>query len=343
MELIKQLTEIKSEYNWTELGLNSDLISFLGDKVPMLTVKPSHLVLWDSFPSRHRPVAAWVHRPERPLYERFEISSQEAKKIEEKIKYMLMLCKSKWTWNKVDKKWFLFKCGFITLTLSDVQKHSDQWIKKNMLNDFLTRLRQMHSVNMYLWRAETQSNGNIHFHILINRFVHWKTVRKIWNGIQKKHGYLDLFFSKKGNYDANSTDIHSIRKIRNLSAYIAKYMKKGSEGKLDGCSQLDFGIYAVSSHYRLVEGRIWGCSYFLSKIRNMKLIVTEKIRVEIERVKEKYPVINSIGYYSEIIKASPKDWIDFAPNLWSKLKNYITEIYNQCDFDESFNIAAKKF
>lgn len=343
MSLLEKLSKEKSVYNWNDLGIKADLILFNGDRVPMVTVKPSHIVIWDSYPGRHRPAGAWVRKPEINLYSKFEISNLESKKIEEKIKYMLMLCKSKWVWDKVEKKWHKFKCGFITLTLSDVQKHTDQFIKKNMLNDFLTRLRQIYSVNLYLWRAENQKNGNIHFHILINRFVHWKKIRNIWNGIQKKHGYLDLFFSKKGNYDANSTDVHCIRRIRNLAAYLAKYMKKGSEGKIDACSYVDFGIYSISSHYRLVEGRLWGCSYFLSRIKNMKIIMSEVIEKEIFLLKEKFPIINSIGYYSEIIKASPRDWINLAPNLWSKLKSYISEIFNQCDFEESFDVVAKKF
>lgn len=342
MSLIDKLTEGKSEFNWYECGINIFSKEKM-DSVPMLTLKPSHIVLWESFEKRGKSSTVWKKKPEQNLCSRFEISNQESKNIEEKIKYMLMLCKSKWVWDKVEKKWHKFKCAFITLTLSGVQKDSDQFIKKNMLNDFLTRVRQIHKVNLYMWRAEVQNNGNIHFHILINRFVHWRTIRNIWNGIQKKHGYLDLFFSKKGHYDANSTDVHCIRRIRNLGAYLAKYMKKGSEGKSDGCSRVDFGIYSISSHYRLVEGRIWGCCYFLSKIKNMKIMLTDKLKEEIDIIKCKFPVINSIGYYSEIILSSPREWIHLAPLLWDKFKKYIVEIFNQCDFEESFDVVAKKF
>ena len=53
---------------------------------------------------------------------------------------------------------------FITLTLSDVQAHTDDSIKEHMLQPFLYWLQRYYNCS-YVWKAETQINGNIHFHI----------------------------------------------------------------------------------------------------------------------------------------------------------------------------------
>jgi hypothetical protein len=152
------------------------------------------------------------------------------------------------------------KLSFITLTLPDIQAHSDNTMKKQCLNHFLTFLRRNHNCNLYIWKAEKQDNGNIHFHILINKYIHWQEIRDKWNTIISKLGYIDKYrrkmkehykngFKKSSNnhdtrsisaqYKAyetgqkenwsnpNSTDIHALYKVQNVSAYITKYIAKG--------------------------------------------------------------------------------------------------------------------
>ncbi|MCS7020181.1 MAG: hypothetical protein RMJ87_14205, partial [Cytophagales bacterium] len=79
----------------------------------------------------------------------------------------------------------------ITLTLSSEQKHDDRTIKKVLLNHFLTELRENHNVEHYYWVAETQENGNIHFHVLIDVYIDKQKLSSIWNRIQAKLGYTE--------------------------------------------------------------------------------------------------------------------------------------------------------
>ena len=76
---------------------------------------------------------------------------------------------------------------FVTLTLVAKQMHDDNWVKRNMLNTFLQWLRDSEGIENYLWRAEKQKNGNIHFHILIDRAISWRSIRTEWNSIQMRH------------------------------------------------------------------------------------------------------------------------------------------------------------
>lgn len=147
--------------------------------------------------------------------------------------------------------------NMITLTLSAVQSHNDQFIKKNMFEPFLRFIRENYNTKLYIWRAERQKNGNIHFHLLVNKFIDYQMIRDKWNQIQKKHGYIEKFRnnqkkkyekgwypdsyskkSKKEQYNTykkarlenwknpNSTDVKKMDKIANVAAYVSKYLSK---------------------------------------------------------------------------------------------------------------------
>ena len=157
---------------------------------------------------------------------------------------------------------------FITLTLSGTQKHDDNWIKANMLNPFIDVIKKEHDVINYIWRAEAQANGNIHFHLVVDKFIYWKKIKSVWNRLQATHGYIDEYQSKFagmhfmqywdtmskyyiGKYgklaqhkaaevfneqratgwsEPNSTDIHKAYKAKNVAGYISKYISKTSKG-----------------------------------------------------------------------------------------------------------------
>ncbi|MCF6365260.1 MAG: hypothetical protein L3J35_03565 [Bacteroidales bacterium] len=153
-----------------------------------------------------------------------------------------------------------YKLTFITLTLSSTQVHTDKEITKSLLGGFLDSLRRKWKVDQYIWKAEKQENGNIHYHILTNKFIHWKEIREVWNRIQNKPGfnYVDRYsekmrkyfkkgfkpfpndkrseakqreayeINKKNNWtNPNSTDIHALYKVKNIAGYIVKYVAKG--------------------------------------------------------------------------------------------------------------------
>ncbi len=113
----------------------------------------------------------------------------------------------------------------MTLTLPSTQKHSDRYVLEKCLQPFIRTMRRKYRMHHYLWRAERQKNGNLHFHICLNQFIHHRQVRKHWNRLMRKHGYIDTAI----NADPPSTEIKSVKKEINLAAYIAKYIAKSSE------------------------------------------------------------------------------------------------------------------
>ena len=149
---------------------------------------------------------------------------------------------------------------FVTLTLPAEQMHSDKDLYKLALNRFIIKLqRRPHSVIHYFWRAERQDNGNIHYHLIVDKFIGWKCLRSYWNEILNDLGYIDAYrnnqklfhsfgfkvrqdlihkWSVEAQYNAyqegiannwsspNSTDIHSLGNVENVVSYITKYMTK---------------------------------------------------------------------------------------------------------------------
>lgn len=146
--------------------------------------------------------------------------------------------------------------AFITLTLPSKQVHSDREIKRKCLNTFLIYAARKWGVNTYIWKAEKQKNGNIHFHIIVNRFCPHQEVKQVWNDILKPLGYIEAYQKKNGQKEPNSTDVHGLYKdkknqpIGNLGAYMAKYVSK---------VELDSKLF--------VDGKIWGRSANLEKIK----------------------------------------------------------------------------
>lgn len=135
--------------------------------------------------------------------------------------------------------------NIITLTLPSEQIHDDNTIKRDCLSRFIERMVYNYDIKFYYWVAEKQKNNNIHFHILVDRFVDWRWVRDTWNGRLEKLGYITRFEEKNGHRDPNSTDIEVIKNLAKTSDYVSKYTTKldqqgGINGRLHGeCDTLN--------------------------------------------------------------------------------------------------------
>lgn len=190
---------------------------------------------------------------------------------------------------------------FITLTLSSKQMHDDNFIKRNMLGSFLISLKNHCDVKSYFWRAEPQKNGNIHFHIIVDRYIRHEFIRSEWNKIQERYGYIQEFEKKHKHKNPNSTDIHALKSINNSVGYVCKYCcKKGDE-----------------NNERKIQGRIWGCS---DNIRNLK--VYECVLQEVDNrllIDENLEMIETIKKIEKNEKSIKIIYTDFGKVLCSRL------------------------
>lgn len=172
-------------------------------------------------------------------------------------------------------KRFRYKINFVTLTLPSAQVHTDQEIVRVALSPLLELWTKKIRGFLYFWKAEVQDNGNVHFHVTTNSFLHHRTLRTQWNKAINKLGYVD----RCKVADPNSTDVHAVSKIRNLIGYMVKYMTKADRytrtlrryhslfgARLKASSDLVTHLpKKYFSHIkRYVTCRIWSCSKVLS-------------------------------------------------------------------------------
>lgn len=223
------------------------------------------------------------------------LSAQAKRKMTKAIQYLIYTTSEKKAYNNKTKSSFKFKVNMVTLTLSSKQVHSDQTIKSKCLNQLLIELKEHYRVHNYVWKSEYQSNGNVHFHILTDKFIPWNELQNRWNRIQNKLGYVDRFLNNRSAKKPNSTDIHSLYKIQNVVNYCTKYMVKDAKRNRCKTNRANTPL-GLSSHRYPVrlsagvlpflrklanKGRIWGSSYDLTNLTGGQATIDEALLKEI--------------------------------------------------------------
>jgi hypothetical protein len=190
---------------------------------------------------------------------------------------------------------------FITLTLASTQVHSDNVIKRELLNTFIIYAIRNFNVQEYLWRAEAQANGNIHFHLFMDSYIHWRQLRDCWNTIQNRLGYVDAFKRIHKHNDPNSTDIERIKSAKGASLYVTKYIAK-------------------ESTYRVLEGRVWGCSDGLRTVQPFEQIADSEYFGLINHLKndKSKRVVYSTNYCVYLGDIS-KVLTTYYPSIWKEI------------------------
>lgn len=244
-----------------------------------------------------------------PVYNKHngQVSNKAATKIRNAINWMLLFSQTKFVYSKAEKKTFSFKLNFITLTLPSEQKQSDDYVKKEILVPFIEWMTKTKGAFMWLWKAEAQNNGNIHFHITSHQFIHWRSVRAKWNTLCAKHGYCKVFQDGSNDKGDSATQIKAAKNPETVGAYLAKYISKNDRTKNKAKKPKGLPIYLsqlkseTATNYcyssysvlkRPIEGRLWACSNniasincFVSQFKNSGLEI-DTMREEIISITE---------------------------------------------------------
>jgi hypothetical protein len=151
-----------------------------------------------------------------------------------------------------------FKLNFITLTIHSPGKMIRGKEGHSLcLEPLLLYLRRYYGLNLYVWKAELQKRGQLHYHITSDCYVPWDALRNKWNQLQVSAGYLDQYKVDTGHYDANSTDVHSVYKVKDMAKYLKKSIirtYKKADGGLISEFQKDVQNTAC------IGGKVWDCS-----------------------------------------------------------------------------------
>lgn len=179
------------------------------------------------------------------------------KRLTKAVSLMVQSSKQRYIYNPVTQRRQLFKMSFITLTVSSTSKLiTAKEAHSLLLEPFLLYLRRRHQIKNYVWKAELQGRGQIHYHITIDQFVLYTDIRDKWNELQDRAGLLEDYKKLNTGRQANSTDVHAIKKVKNIEAYMVKYMSKGNTD--------DAGTI----------GKVWDCSVVLKRSKYYSTALT---------------------------------------------------------------------
>ena len=136
---------------------------------------------------------------------------------------------------KIRKKLICFarcykKLSFVTLTFLNTVT-DEQAV--NILRKFIDNVKKRSENFQYIWVAERQTKndtfkGNIHFHMITNKY--WK-IEKWWNywlDLQMKNGIAprDKDFKPSSAFDVRELNSNNIRSI---ASYVTKYVTKNND------------------------------------------------------------------------------------------------------------------
>lgn len=204
---------------------------------------------------------------------------------------------------------------FFTLTLPSKQVHTDNEIKRQVLNKFIIICQRKGLFDQWFWRAEKQKNGNIHFHFLIDSYFDKKQLQTVWNECLEPLGYINEFEKKYNHRNPPTTQIQVVPSGQNIIDYVIKYV-----GKNEGTDK--------------VLGRIWGMS---DKLRNLKSYVEDIANTDEEMINEYIEPDNKNVYQDEncmVVMVQFEKRFDYYKRLEkSGLKRFMSANCNYLYFD----------
>lgn len=171
-----------------------------------------------------------------------KVTAGSKKRIEKAVDLLLQKSPQRRIYNPVRDGYHDFRINFVTLTIADEVNRDDREVYEKCLKPFLRIARERWDVEDYIWKAELQNRGQVHYHVTTNQFIHLEELRREWNKLQKKAGYLQSYARKYKSFNPNSTDVHAVWKVKNLAGYLSKYLSKiedkaALKGKVWDCSK----------------------------------------------------------------------------------------------------------
>lgn len=244
---------------------------------------------------------------------------------------------------------------FVTLTLPSKQQHTDAEINRKILQPFLIRLKRDYEIENYFWRAEAQENGNVHYHILVDRYIPKRYLQLTWNLSTDALDYLRRYFEETGSLTPPSTEIHRIReKVQDRKTgqwrtvdpvdYLIDYVmdtpapeepvepKEGEEPqprKLIGKYRAADG--SIQTYVtRAIDGRVWGMSDTLRDIREPRAEATVDMVIALEKAKEQ-GILRRIDLEHATMYFGPISLVLSRSSLsaWKLVKEYYLHVFAQ--------------
>lgn len=202
--------------------------------IPVMQVRNSEVIIYREWMGPRRAPTGQPKQFKQGQAYSGAMTDGAIKRLRRCVSLLVQKSPNRMIYNPVTAGRHRFRIGFVTLTVAEQGKDTAKDVYKKCMAPWLRWARRA-GMEDYVWKAELQQRGALHYHIATNEFLHWKDIRDTWNKYQRKAGYLQKFAQAKGHYHANSTDVHAMRKVKNIERYLTKYMQKGvGAAKING-------------------------------------------------------------------------------------------------------------
>jgi len=173
------------------------------------------------------------------------LSVNATRKLRNAMRWLIACSSLKQCYEKEKKRMVDYRINMCTLTFK--KNMQDDEFARKLLGMWLDMAKHRFGLERYIWKAEPQERGAIHFHLCCGVYLPYKEVCYTWNRLLYRNGIRQV--------NANSTDVHAVEEEWNAEAYLTDYLM--NEAKHSG--------------RRRVTGRLWGCDRKLSKAGKFSL------------------------------------------------------------------------
>ena len=285
-----------------------------------------------------------------------KMSGGARKRLTKAITLMAMAIKPRTVFNPVLDRYVHHHLSFITLTVSGRKNISARKAMSSLFEPFLQWMRRDcgHKYgNIYLWKVELQTRGQIHYHIVTPAFIPMKELQEKWNYLQRKAGYLKDYVQEKRHYKAPSTHIKAVCKKRNTTGYLVKCIIKEMGKAVDARElqirqevreEIEAGKFDVSGDPAYLEdwecrrriyednrinGKAWDCCNELAGAKYFTIPFTPHHLAQYDLIDGKNGLrLKSDDYWHLIIftSSSPPDLLTTGEKI--AMINYFESIFN---------------
>lgn len=213
--------------------------------------------------------------------------------------------------DKNGKKHFR-KPVFLTLTVPK-QNISDLDAKQLLLNPIMKHLQRVYNVRSYIWKAEAQVRGAIHFHCVIDSYVPESELRIFYFDLLKKNNCQGKL--KSALQASRIIDLRALTSPDTIRAELAGYFSAeiNKDGTLKYKHQREIKI-------RQIKGKSWGSSDTIKFKALTVLNVSDELIEEIKKTAiDKHEVPDKLG----VVRATVYKFKKFYKDKKTKVKDYL--------------------
>lgn len=242
---------------------------------------------------------------------------------------------------------------FVTLTLPVQQLHTDREIYRACLMPWLQLMRREYGVEHYAWRAEAQENGNLHYHLILDRYVDRNALTYSWGMCMENLGYRSRYFAHSGSLmppstqvmhivtekkDKRTGQVKQVDPVSYMLDYLTDTPQEEKTSETDTCAEPR--PRRLIGHYRLpngdrvpyltrpISGRVWGMSDSLRGLTEPKAPATREL-LQVLKDATATGLLREVATEHATMYFGPVSVVlgRSSPAAWATVKEYYLQVF----------------